>query len=225
MKRLTPAEIPPGFSTWLKPLMCLGEGQHNKQGEQLLFLVVRCYTLPAFSKRSRYTITLMNFTAEVWAVLWKQGEKPRHIYAFQGEAPEDSLKQGEDAAGLQLLILLLPYWEKIYSPTPTEYLETFHLFQIHTTFCSPTWAVPQSVWIASLGSLAWWFLLGSASGVHCRRNLREECKIRVYIFLAPSLWLWPSPRGHSSPQWPSLGSVFCLSLENPLSPGMYKLTY
>lgn len=75
----------------------------------------------------------MNFTAEVWAVLWKQGEKPRHIYAFQGEAPEDSLKQGEDAAGLQLLILLLPYWEKIYSPTPTEYLETFHLFQIHTT--------------------------------------------------------------------------------------------
>lgn len=136
------------------------------------------------SPKEADTNTLMDFMAGDWRGLWKQGGKPKLMYAFRGVALEDSLVQGEDTAGLQRWILSLPHGEEFFF---SEYLDIFHLLpQIYSMSSlqpHPPWAVPGPVWIAWSGSHAWWFLLGLDNCEHWQERFEGRRRVKSeYVF-------------------------------------------
>ena len=64
----------------------------------------------------------------------------------------------------------------------SEYPGIFHLLpQIHSTptlLPSPHWAVPGPVWTVASGSLARWFLLGSANGVYWQERCEGRRRVK-----------------------------------------------
>lgn len=137
----------------------------------------------------------------------KIGWKPRLIYALRGEALEDLFKQGEDTACLQLYILPFPHWEEIIFLWISRYLPLAAPSPLHTH--SPAFSalscrrarvncsIRFSCTMVSVGFSQWGALAGEIWG-------KEESKTRVCIFSAPSLWLCPSPEGHSPSRCPWL---------------------
>lgn len=192
--------------------MCFGEVQHIKQGEQLLAPVVQCYSLPVFSERSRYNNPNEFYGWDLRNSL-KIGWKTKAYLGLQEEAPKDSFKQGEDTAGLQLfstsptlgkdsfppesrnLPFVPPDAHHIHSPlfstlTYPRACELHHQVLLPDGFC---WVQPVECTAGEIWA-------------------KEESKIKVYVFSVPSLWLCPSPEGHS----PSHLSVI-LSMQHFLS--------
>lgn len=138
--------------------------------------------------------------AEVWGVLWKQGENLGLFMPSEGKPWKIYSSKEKTRLVYSCTFCLSRIGKRLFF---SEYADIFHLLPpnpLHTH--SPAFSslscrracvncsIRFSCAMVSVGFSQWGDLAGEIWG-------KEESKTRVCIFSAPSLWLCPSLEGHS----------------------------